>query len=292
MKTFCLIFLYVTPYFFIVDCSAQNHLPFYEQNSIGEYYLLRSDSIPDLKQSNQVSIISKHGIVGSGKFINLHITTEKECCTHPDPFFLMGTLKLNCKPDSIYYLVAGVINEGKLFNTKFDSVPDEKNFVTGDFNKTILDINYDPVYSYRWTKQFDGKYYLEVKDDANYFGTHPDNIIYPVDLKNCNYSKNDSIEILYCMADSLNENFHYEPRWILIYLNGKLLDARRDYSLTSSDGYGPFFYQLKFPAGCYKTENDFYILYNPGFVLHQQNGTWTEESREPCLYYGECDCGE
>ena len=125
------------------NCSAQNNLPFYEQNSIGEYYLLLSDSIPDLKQSNQVSIISKHGIVGSGKFINLHITTEKECCTHHDTFFLMGTLKLNCKPDSIYYLIAGVIKEGKLFNTKFDSVPDEKNFVTSDFQKTILDINYE-----------------------------------------------------------------------------------------------------------------------------------------------------
>lgn len=229
MKNFCLIFLFVTPYFFIVDCSAQNHLPFYEQNSNGEYYLLRSDSIPDLKQFNQVSIISKHGIVGSGKFINFHFTTEKECCTHPDPFFLMGTLKLNFKPDSAYYILGGVIKEGKLFDSKLDTVPDVNNYLTSDFQNTILDLNDDPEYSYRWTLQPTGKYYLEVKDDANYFGTPPDNIIYPVDLKNCSYSKIDSIEILYCIADSLNENFHYEPRWTLIYMNGKLLDARRDF---------------------------------------------------------------
>ncbi len=271
---------------------AQSSLPFYELNKTGEYYLLRNDSVHDFGQFKSLTILTKNGIAKTGSFINLHSITEKECCTSPDPVFLMGELKLSVKTDSVYYIIGGSVTEGKLFSEPLNSITDFEKFVVPEFQKTVLGINYDSDYSYRWTRQPSGKFYLEVKDDANYLGASPENIVYPIDLKNCTYSISDSIEILYCTADSVNENFQFEPRWSVIYLNGKLLDVRADYSLIPADGYGPFFYQIKFPAGCYRSEMDFYILFNPGFVLHEHNGAWSEESRAPCLYYGECDCGE
>lgn len=289
MKNSVLNFLF---FLISVNCFAQSSLPFYEQNQTGEYYLLRNDSVHDFSQFKSLTILTKNGITKTGSFQNLHSVTEKECCTSHDPEFLMGELKLSAKTDSVFYIIGGTVTDGKLFSSPLSSVTDFEKFVSPGFQKTLLGINYDSEYSYRWTLQTNNKYYLEEKDDANYFGTSPDNIVYPVDLKNCIYSKNDSIEILYCTADSVNENFQFEPRWSIIYINGKLIDARADYSLLPADGYGPFFYKLKFPAGWYRAENDFYILFSAGFVLHEHNGAWSEESRAPCLYYGECDCGE
>lgn len=130
---------------------------------MGEYYLLRNDSIHDYSQFNSVSIITKNGIEGKGKFINLHVRSEKECCTHPDPKFLMGTLQLNSVTDSVYYVLGGEVKEGKLFDTKHEAIPDVNKFMRKDFEKSIIDINSDSEYSYRWTLQSNGKYYFEGK---------------------------------------------------------------------------------------------------------------------------------
>ena len=275
-----------------VLCNAQQSFPFYEQNDDGEYYLLRDDSIHNYKQFNSVNIITKKGIEGAGKFINLHSEQQKECCTHPDPVFLLGELQLNFKTDSIYYVIGGKVDDGKLFNTQLDTVTDVKRFITGDFQQSVLGVTEKTGQSFGWANEFNGKNYLNVKQDLTNEAQQSVIKTYPVDLKNCIYSVYDSIEILYCVPDSVNELYQYEPTWLFTYFNGKLLDARADYFFTSTDGYGPFFYQMKVPAGWYKADGDFFILYRPGYVLKNHNGTWSEEWREPCLYYGECDCGE
>ncbi len=290
MKYFFSIFFLIQ--FITSELKAQEALPLYEKNNDGQYYLLRTDSLYSEKLFNEISVITKGGIQGPGKMINLHLNQEKECCTKRDPYFLLGSLKTNFKIDSPYYLISGKVDNGKLFDLKFTTLTSTEKYIDSEFKKTAIG---DPEYNsweFRWTDYGNDKIYLEKKDIHTYNNQPSDTTVYPINLKSCGYSQQDSFEILYCHPDTIENNFLYEPSWVFIYLNNKLFDVRIDYSKIPTDGYGPFHSQPQYPVGWYKSNYIFHLLYYPGFIVKQESDRWVVMNREPCRYYGECDCGE
>ena len=286
--------------FIIVFCfyffrTVAQPLPLYERNQQGEFYLLRSDSIQYHAQLGfkSITVLSVNGIEKKENLKDIHLASEKECCTHPDPWFEMGSI--NWKPknenEKIVY-IAGDIDDGKLWSNSISQMPDAKIFLKDEFNQTLIGKSFFSDYSYRWKQQSNGKIYFEEQEQNESEGVKAHVETFEVNLQTCLYEKHDSFEVLTCKPDSVDEYAIYSPWWVLTYLNHQLLDARMDYSHTSSDGYGAFHYQAQNPIGWYKAGDDFFLLCNPGYVLQLHTGKWTWEYRDACLYYGECDCGE
>ncbi len=277
---------------FLNELNAQQPLPFYERNQKGEYYLLRTDSMFSPKVFGEICVLTKNGIQGLGKMTNLYIQQEEECCTNPDPFFLMGNFKAAFQPDTPYYLISEKVDEGKLFDLKFSEIKNSEKFSGDAFQKPLLGDPEENYWRFRWKEQIGGKTYLEKIDEITYNNQPSDTMVFHVSLNACEYLKQDSFEILYCHTDSAYEDYLYEPAWVVVYLNNKLLDARMDYFNMPVDGYGPFQSLKQNLVGWYKKKTDFFLIYYPGYVVTQQNGMWVEGMREPCRYYGECDCAE
>src|SRR6185503_4538683 len=90
-----LVFIFL---FFSFPGFSQNILPLYEKRENGELLLQRIDSIPkDIKKKfDTVSFISEKGIC-YGNLSKFRLVQEKECCTKPDPKFLLAIIKLKAK---------------------------------------------------------------------------------------------------------------------------------------------------------------------------------------------------
>jgi len=285
-------------YFLIPNCFSQPVLPLYEKNETEELLLLRIDSIPkDVKKRfDTISIITEKGIC-YGKLSKFKLITEKECCTHPDPKFLLATAKFkdkNCRGT----LILGKADSGKILN--YDSLKAKINlfeWISEEYHNPL--INKEHIQRYRWTAtEVDGRkdVFLESISKNN----NKDYVVtYKVSLKDCIHIKTDSVDYFYCTTDTTdnykkkNMNWYHDKiKWSLLYVNKKLIYAAPDFSSTSTDGYGPFHYKEQKLSAIYRAKGLTFYYFVPGYVIYYRNKDWKLANREPVKYYGECDCGE
>ncbi|MBI4930277.1 MAG: hypothetical protein HY841_05910 [Bacteroidetes bacterium] len=283
---------------FIVNCFSQPTLPLYEKNEKGEVLLLRIDSFPkDLKKKfDTVSIISENGIC-YGKMSKFRMISQKECCTHPDPKFLLGTIKLK-KKKCTGTMILGKIDCGKSLN--YDSLKAKTNLfemVSEEFQSPLINKEYLTRYRWKATEVDEKKdVYLQSISKNN----NEDYVItYSVLLKNCIHIKTDSTDFYYCTTDTTGyskkkNHSWYDDRitWSLLYVNQKLIYVIPDFSSTTIDGYGPFHGKEQKFSSIYKAKGITYYYFSPGYVIYYRNKEWKYATREPVMYYGECDCGE
>lgn len=281
-----------------VIAFSQPILPLYEKNEHGEVLLLRIDSIPkDVKKRfDTVSVITEKEIC-YGKLGKFRLVTEKECCTHPDPTFLLASVKMKDKT-CIGAMILGKISDGRSLN--YDSLKTKTNLfemASEEYQNPLINKEY--IQRYRWTPtEVDGKkdVYLQSISKNN----NKDYIVtYKVLLKNCIHIKTDSTDYFYCTTDS-NENYkkknlswyNEKVKWSLLYVNKKLIYVAPDFTETGMDGYGPFHYKEQKLAAIYKAKGVTYYYFSPGYVIYHKNREWKLANREAVKYYGECDCGE
>lgn len=284
--------------FVIFNCLSQPILPLYEKNEQGEVLLLRIDSIPkDVKKRfDTVSVITEKGIC-YGKLGKFKLITVKECCTHPDPKFLLSSIKMK---DKICNgpLLLGKIDSGKVLN--YDSLKTKTNLfemLSEEYQNPLINKEY--IQRYRWAAtEVDGKkdVYLQSiskNNNKDYIDT------YKVSLRDCIHIKTDSTDFFYCATDTIgnykkkNLNwFNEKVKWTLLYVNKKLIYVTPDFTETGMDGYGPFHYKEQKLTAIYIANGVTYYYFSPGYVIYHRNKEWKLASREAVKYYGECDCGE
>ena len=279
-------------------CFSQPILPLYEKNAQGELLLLRTDSIPkDVKKKfDTVSVIDEKGVcyVKPGKF---RLITKKECCTHPDPKFLLASVKMknkNCAGN----LILGKVDSGKVLN--YDSLKTKTNLfemVSEEYHNPLINKEY--IQRYRWVAdEIDGKkdVYLQSISKNN----NKDYVVtYKVPLKDCIHIKTDSTDFFYCTTDTTGKSkkqnlnwYHEKVKWSLLYVNKKSIYVTPDFTSTGMDGYGPFHYKEQKLSAIYSAKRVTYYYFSPGYVIYYRNKEWKYANREPVMYYGECDCGE
>lgn len=282
--------------FFTLSFGQELSLPLYERTEKRKILLHRIDSVPkDVKNKfDTVSIVSTNGIC-YGKLGKFKLITVKECCTKPDPKFLIASAKFKNKKCS-GVMIFGKIDSGKSFN--YDSLKTKTNLFewTGeDYQKPLVSEEY--VSKYRWrADELDGKkdVYLEAMSKNNN-KDYP--VIYKVPLKGCIHIKTDSLDYFYCETDtsanskkkSLN---WYDDKiyWSLLYVKKELVYVTPDFSDTSIDGYSPFHYKEQKLFAVYNAKGITYYVFSPGYVIYYKNKKWNYGSRNPVKYYGECDC--
>ncbi len=292
------VFIFIAAFLLTAKTFSQNGLPFYERNEDGTLPLLRTDSIPKdaKKQFKAISIISEKG-VGYGKLKKISLSTQKECCTKPDPTFLTGKVQGKNKGENSI-IVPGKIDSGKILD--YDSLKAKTNLfemISEEFE--FPKINKEVVSRYRWSAtELQGK--KEVFLQAISRNNYKDQVItYNVSLKNCTHIKTDSTDFFYCTTDTAGNykkeklNWYDESiKWSLLYVNKKLIYVTPDFSNTTIRGTGPFHNKEQKLSAIYSTKGITYYYFSPGFVVYYKNREWKLAYRNPVKRYDECDCGE